>query len=253
MNLRNKILLYLKRVINRIQTENNIVMKAGSKVGKNWSVANSELFGVFDFGDNVSCNGSRLNGAVRVGDNVKIKDSVFGGKITLGEGTKIVGGVKLLGEIEIGKYCSLNGPNLDIQAAINKVSIGNFCSIARNVTFQEFNHDPNRLTTYFVMSNLNNGNRKQDVVSKGAITVGHDVWIGTHCVVLSGANIGTGAVIAANSVVTGDIPPYVIAAGTPAKVIKYRFEDKKIKELLESKWWDKNEEEILQLYKNFSS
>ena len=67
--------------------------------------------------------------------------------------------------------------------------------------------------------------------------MGHDVWIGTHCVLLSGAKIGNGAIIAANSVVTGEIPAYAIAAGSPAKVIKYRFSEEMISSLNALSWW----------------
>jgi virginiamycin A acetyltransferase len=102
-----------------------------------------------------------------------------------------------------------------------------------------------------VRTNLEGKSFKEDLVSKGNIELGHDVWIGTQCVILSGAKIGTGAVIAANSVVTGEIPPYAIAAGSPAKIIKYRFEEKVISELLQSKWWDKTHEQIIDLFNNF--
>jgi virginiamycin A acetyltransferase len=108
------------------------------------------------------------------------------------------------------------------------------------------------MTTYFLRKNLEKKHSKEDLVSKGPITIGHDVWIGTHCVILSGAEIGTGAVIAANSVVTGAIPPYAIAAGTPAKVIRYRFDEKTINELLESRWWDKDEAEVIEHYHAFA-
>jgi virginiamycin A acetyltransferase len=73
--------------------------------------------------------------------------------------------------------------------------------------------------------------------SKGPITIGNDVWIGTQCVILSGSTIGDGAVIAANSVVTADIPPYAIAAGSPARVLRYRFSDAIIERLMKLEWW----------------
>lgn len=68
--------------------------------------------------------------------------------------------------------------------------------------------------------------------------IGHDVWIGNDVVLKGGIIIGEGAIIAANSVVTKDVPPYSVVAGVPAKVIKYRFEQDVINELLKLKWWD---------------
>ena len=127
-----------------------------------------------------------------------------------------------MNDIKIGNYTSINGPNTDLRCLLNEITIGNFCSIARNVSFQEYNHDFNQLTSYFVHTNLENKPMKTDVVSKGAITLGHDVWIGTHSVILSGSNIGTGAVIAANSVVTKSVPRFQIWGGVPAKFIRNR-------------------------------
>ncbi|NLK24601.1 MAG: CatB-related O-acetyltransferase [Clostridiales bacterium] len=71
-----------------------------------------------------------------------------------------------------------------------------------------------------------------DAISKGDIIVRDDVWIGQRAIILSNVNIGQGAVIAAGSVVTKDVPPYAIVGGVPAKVIKYRFSPEMIKELL---------------------
>ena len=69
-------------------------------------------------------------------------------------------------------------------------------------------------------------------------TIGNDVWIGHGAFILPGVTIGDGAVIAAMSVVTKDVPPYAVVAGSPARVKKLRFPEDQVKELLESKWWD---------------
>lgn len=68
--------------------------------------------------------------------------------------------------------------------------------------------------------------------------VGNDVWIGHGAFILPGVNIGDGAVIAAQSVVTKDVEPYAIMAGSPAKLIRYRFDSGKVEKLLLCKWWD---------------
>lgn len=75
----------------------------------------------------------------------------------------------------------------------------------------------------------------------GDVTVGNDVWIGTGVLVVCGnkkLKIGNGAVIGAGSVVTKDVPPFAVAAGNPARVIKYRFSQEVIQKLEELKWWD---------------
>ena len=80
---------------------------------------------------------------------------------------------------------------------------------------------------------------------RGDIVIGNDVWVTFGSYVLSGVTIGDGAVVATGSVVTKDVPPYAIVGGNPAKLIKYRFSDEQIAALLEIKWWDWPEEEIM--------
>lgn len=75
-------------------------------------------------------------------------------------------------------------------------------------------------------------------IKRKTTTIGHDVWIGHGAFVLPGVTIGTGAVIAAMSVVTKDVPPYAVVAGSPAVVKKYRFPEKRINRLLASRWWE---------------
>jgi phosphonate metabolism protein (transferase hexapeptide repeat family) len=69
-------------------------------------------------------------------------------------------------------------------------------------------------------------------------TIGHDVWIGHGTTVIAGKNIGTGAVIGSGAVVTKDIPPYAIAVGVPARVVKFRFPADVIEKLQAIAWWD---------------
>ena len=80
--------------------------------------------------------------------------------------------------------------------------------------------------------------------SNGDIEIGHDVWIGGKALILSGVKIGTGAVIAAGSVVVNDVEPYTISGGNPNKQIRKRFDDTTINKLLNSKWWNLNDDQI---------
>ena len=81
--------------------------------------------------------------------------------------------------------------------------------------------------------------------------IGNDVFIGANVTVLDGVHIADGAVIGAGAVVTDDIPPYAIAVGVPAKVVKFRFDDATIKALLEKQWWNGKEEELRQVERDF--
>ena len=77
--------------------------------------------------------------------------------------------------------------------------------------------------------------------------IGNDVWIGHDAFIAPGIKIGTGAVIAARAVVTKDVPPYAIAAGVPARIIKHRFNEETTSELLKSRWWDLPLDDIISL------
>lgn len=70
------------------------------------------------------------------------------------------------------------------------------------------------------------------------VKIGNDVWIGARAMIMDGVTVGDGAVIAAGAVVTKDVPPYAVVGGVPAKIIKYRFSEQKIQEMLDSQWWD---------------
>lgn len=113
------------------------------------------------------------------------------------------------------------------------LKIGNYVSIAQNVTFiLDAEHYTNHISTYpFKVKVLKTA--QHEAYGKGNITVGDDVWIGYGAIILSGVNIGQGAVIAAGSVVTKNVPPYAIVGGNPAKVIKFRFDDDIVSKLVQ--------------------
>ena len=224
-----------------------------AKIHSTVQIGGGEFRGSITAEQNSSLKYAKISGKVSIQKNCQCDNSIIAGEINIGNNCKIIDKVALYGNIEVGRYTSINGPNTDLTCAVYPIIIGSFCSIARNVTFQEFNHDFSRMSTYYVNTNLKGNQSKADMISKGAIEIGHDVWIGTHCVILSGAKIGTGSVVAANSVVTGEIPPYAIVAGSPAKVIKYRFSAKIIDQLLASEWWNKPESEIIVLFNDFNN
>jgi acetyltransferase-like isoleucine patch superfamily enzyme len=131
---------------------------------------------------------------------------------------------------------------------VARVSIGQFCSIAEEVIFMRGgNHHPDWVSTYTFRIKHGLDGAYEDGIpwSKGDITIGNDVWIGHGARVLSGVTIGDGAVIAAFGVVTKDVRPYAIVAGSPAVERKRRFIDEQIDALLQIAWWDWPIEKIL--------
>lgn len=184
-----------------------------------------------------------------VHSSVKIAGAKIVGLVEIGEGSRLAGpGVKVraASKVTIGRFSTINGPNTDIVSLINPVTIGSFCSIARNVSIQEFNHRYDRLSTYHMHHNIFKETRTSDLYSNGPVEIGNDVWVGTQCVITSGAKIGNGAVVAANSVVIGEVPPFAIVAGSPARVLKFRFDEARIKEIEAMQWWDWPIEKIKQ-------
>ena len=119
------------------------------------------------------------------------------------------------------------------------VQIGSFCSVGPGVLFIcAAEHRVDTATTFpiqFVNGKIRNA---PGTVGKGPITVGHDVWIGARATILGGVTIGNGAVIGAGSIVTRDIPPYAIAVGNPARVIRYRFAPEIIERMQALQWWN---------------
>lgn len=115
-------------------------------------------------------------------------------------------------ELSIGKKCSFGAFNH--LTCINKVIIGDNCLTGKWVTISDNNHG----TTDFDI--LHEAPIKRKLYTKGPVIIGNNVWIGDKATILGGVTIGDGAVIAANSVVTKDVPAYSVAAGNPAIVIK---------------------------------
>ena len=123
-----------------------------------------------------------------------------------------------------------------------RLEIGSFVSIADGVKFLlEVEHPVDQCSTYPFKARLLN---EEEPLSKGDIVVEDDVWLGYGVTVLSGVRIGQGAVIAAGAVVTKDIPPYAIAGGVPAKVIRYRFGEETIRELEKLDYGKLTEEQV---------
>ena len=130
-----------------------------------------------------------------------------------------------------------------------KLIIGSFCSIANNVSVYYGNgyHDSKNISTYpfgHVHSNKFGTDKINFGTTNGDIIIGNDVWISDNVTIMSGVKIGDGAIIANNSHVIKDVEPYSIVGGNPAKLIKLRFNEKIIQQLLEIAWWNWDESRI---------
>ena len=165
---------------------------------------------LFSSSDTIIYTKDLLRGRYRIGDHTYGKPRV----ISWGEGTSLT----------IGKYCSI-GTNVIIflgsEHRIDWVSTYPFPFL-----WAEAKSIPGHPST------------------KGDVVIGNDVWIAFGTTILSGVTIGDGAAIGACSVVARDIPPYAIAAGNPAQVIRYRFDEETIRRLLQIKWWHWPDEKV---------
>lgn len=155
----------------------------------------------------------------------------------------------IIESVAIGRY-SYTGANTILKAA----EIGSFCSFSWNISATGNRHDYLRLTAHPVAQLTSFGIvDENEPHEKRIIKIGNDVWIGANACVMPGVKIGDGAVIGAGAIVTKDIPPFAVAVGNPARVIRYRFSDEQIADLMNIKWWDWSEEKLKKNVKLFKT
>lgn len=126
----------------------------------------------------------------------------------------------------------------------DRLIIGKFCALARGVRFimNGANHKLSGISTYpfqiFGQGWEVAAPAPGEMPHKGDTVVGNDVWMGYEALVMPGVHIGHGAIVAARSVVTADVPPYGVVGGNPARLLKTRFDGATVQRLLEIAWWD---------------
>jgi acetyltransferase-like isoleucine patch superfamily enzyme len=190
-----------------------------------------------DFFENTTSEPAYLHGIMRLNPGARIVKSTIRGPLFLNKNSQIGP------DVVAGKYFGMNE-----NCFIARATIGAFCAIGARTAINPFNHPSNWLSIHEFQYHPNSFNwveeynnfirlqRTPDMFS--AVTVGNDVWNGHNANVTAGVNVGDGAIIAAGSVVTKDVPPYAIVAGVPAVVKRLRFPEKTIERLLRLKWWE---------------
>lgn len=151
------------------------------------------------------------------------------------------------GVVEIGPH-TYGAPRVDIyKGSPARVVIGPYCSISRGVVLVTGGvHPVAWVSTYpfRIKWDMPGAYRDGTPETRGDIRIGPDVWIGTDAMIMSGVTVGPGAIIAARSVVTRDVPAYGLVVGVPAKLVRHRFSDAQIESLLKIQWWNWPEEKV---------
>lgn len=150
-----------------------------------------------------------------------------------GKGAYVSSNVQLR-KCKIGAYSAI-GPN----SVLNRAIVGPYCSFASDVMIGGEEHAYWEVSTSDRLTNSG--------VTEIDTFIGHDVWIGAQCYIRQGVKIGNGVVIGSNSFVNKDVPDYAIVAGTPARIIKYRFSEDAIKIINESRYWEHEPESAKQI------
>lgn len=155
--------------------------------------------------------------------------------------------------IEVGEFSYYDDPddptafearNVLYHYGPEKLVIGKFCALGEGAKFvmNGANHRMDGPSTYPFPIMGGSWADHFDLITglpgRGDTVVGHDVWLGYGTLVMPGVTIGDGAIVASGSVVTSDIPPYAIAGGNPAKVIRRRYSDTDVDRLLAVSWWN---------------
>ena len=162
----------------------------------------------------------------------QVRDSHFGAYCEVGARTKVA-------ESSFGDYSYVVN-----DADITYSEIGRFCSIAAQTRINPGNHPLDRVAlNHFTYRSSAYGLGADDAAffawrRSHRVTLGHDVWIGHGAIVLPGVSIGTGAAVGAGAVVSKDLPPFAVAVGVPAQVVRRRFAPEIVAALQRIAWWD---------------
>ena len=145
--------------------------------------------------------------------------------------------------VRVGAYSY--GPCLKPGQFPRGVEVGRYASIADGVRVFLRNHPTDWLSSHAFFFNRVLGYVERDTVTPGSLWIGHDAWIGENAIITPGCTrVGIGSVVGAGSVVTKNVPDFAIVAGTPAKLIRYRFPEQTRETILASRWWEQPMSEV---------
>lgn len=206
---------------------------------------------------------TKLGARVRVGRDCYVYDSTFGDDVEVKDGCRIFK-AEFESRVIIYPHCILSNVRCGSFSYVNEHSllrgarVGRFTSIAPHFICGYGEHPAHLISTSPVFYSTKNQSgtsfATQDYfVEEKGTTIGHDVWIGARSFVRDGVKIGNGAIVAAGAVVVKDVPDYAIVGGVPAKLIRYRFSEAVIAELLALEWWNRSEEDLRQAQPLFAS
>ncbi len=187
----------------------------------------------------------RLGREPFIDPTAQVRDSRFGAYCEVGARTKVA-------ESSFGDYSYVVN-----DADIIYSAIGRFCSIAAQTRINPGNHPLDRVA-------LNHFTYRASAYGLGAdeagffdwrrsfrVTLGHDVWIGHGAIVLPGVSIGSGAAVGAGAVVSRDLPPFAVAVGVPARVVRLRFAPEIVAALQRIAWWDWDRPRLAEALEDF--
>jgi len=192
-------------------------------------------------------NSSISREKVEIYNGVRIVNSIVENNCIIGDFSRLtkskLNGFNRIDRNTLIYFSELNQASyVGSNSVIMHADIDKFCSISWGVTIGPANHDYNKLTTHdFLYNNFYGLNPTLEPAYNRfseRTKIGNDVWIGTGVTIANGIKIGDGAVIGANTMVTKDVEPYSIIIGNPGRVLKKRFSQEQINQLLELKWWD---------------
>lgn len=201
----------------------------------------SFLIGLFEFFKEITRNTS---------NKIRFSKSIIDRGSSINKDTEIEANVHVFNNCIINNCKISSYTYIGRNSLVQNVRIGKFCSIANDVFIGLGKHPPDYFSTSPLFYRINNAfnislvEKNLDFKEYDQIEIGNDVWVGARVIIMDGIKIGNGAIVAANSVVTKDVPNYAIVAGVPAKIVRYRFSEEKIKKLLALQWWNWNISEI---------